>query len=124
QRRARAHALHERRHLALRLDPDLLAERVVARDAVVVLELVGPVRARLAREHARALDHVENELLRRLTAFARNERQLGAEGGHLVELLAAESVGGDDPDPVTTGGADERERGARAAAGVLDDGVA
>src|SRR5262249_47977996 len=43
---------------------------------------------------------------------------------HVIALLLAERVGGDDVDPVALRGADEGERRAGRAAGVLDDGVA
>ena len=68
-----------------------------------------------------AFNHVEDELLGGAPAFAGRQRQLGAESGHMVELVAAERVGGDDAQAIAFRRADEGERGAGAAAGVFDD---
>ena len=51
---------------------------------------------------------------------ALDQRELGAERAHVVALLPAEGVGGDDVQRVTLRRADEGERHARAAARVLD----
>jgi hypothetical protein len=56
QRSRRTHAVNEGVDLAVRLTPDLLAQRVVARDAVTVVELVGPVSVRLLAERIGADD--------------------------------------------------------------------
>jgi hypothetical protein len=50
--------------------------------------------------------------------------ELGAERAHQPEALLREAVGDDDQSAVALRGADERERGARAAARVFDDRVA
>jgi len=56
-------------------------------------------------------------------SLASNQRELRAQGRHLIALLLAECVRGDDLERVAPGGADERQRRARAAARVLDHGV-
>ena len=86
-------AVNEGVDLALRLAPDLLAQRVVAGDAVLVVELVGPVGVRLPAQLAGGLDHVQDQLLGGEAALARDERQLRAERRHVVQLLLAERVG-------------------------------
>src|SRR6478672_2901236 len=124
QRRRGADRLHERVDPAAGLRPDLLAEGVVARDAVGVGELVGPVRPGLAADLPGGGDHGLDEALGDQAALARHESEIGAVGGHLGQLVLAEGVGGDDPQPVAADGADQGQGGAGAAAGVLHDGAA
>ena len=124
QRGRRPDGVDEGVDVAARLLEELLGERDVPGDRVGVLELVREEGPRLPGDLAGGRDHVLDQLLRRQAPFARDERQLGAERGHVVPLLAAEGVGRDDPDPVALRGGDERERGPGAPAGVLDDGAA
>src|SRR5687768_140973 len=114
--------MHEGVNLSIRLPPDLLAQREVAPDAVTVVELVGPVGVRLSAQATSGFDHVEDELAGGETSLTGDQRQLRAEGRHVVQLLPAERIGTDDPDAVALGGADQGQRGSRAAAGVLDYG--
>ena len=109
--------------LPLRLTPDLFPERTVAGDAVPVVELIRPVRVRLLAQPASGFDHVQDQLLRGEASLAADERELGAERSHLIQLLRAERIGADDLQTVASGGADQRERRPRAAARVFDDGV-
>jgi hypothetical protein len=109
--------------LAIRLAPDLFTQRVVARDAVVVVELVGPICMRLSAQPPGDLDHVQDQLPRGAASLAGDERQLGTQRRHVIPFLLAERIGADDPDTVALDGADQRERCARAATGVLDDGA-
>ena len=108
----------------VRLTPDLLAQRVIARDAVVVIELVRPAGVRLPAQLAGGLDHVQDQFPGGPASLARHERQLRSQRRHVIQLLPAERVGGDDADAVAPGGADQCQRCSRAAARVLDDGVA
>jgi len=109
--------------LSFGLTPDLLAQRVIARDAVPVLELVGPVGVRLLAQPAGGLDHVQDQSLGGAASLARDESQLRTQRRHVIPLLGAERIGGDDPETVAFGGADQRERCPRAATRVLDDRV-
>src|ERR1051326_3988577 len=101
--------MHERTDFATRLPPDFFTEPVIACDRVMIVELVRPIVIRFLTDASRGLDHVEYQLLRRLTALAFDQRQLGAEGAHLIELFAAEGVGRDDLDLVAFRRADERQ---------------
>jgi hypothetical protein len=96
---------------------------MVAGGDVLVAQLIDPVGAGLAADAARLFDHRLEQPLGRLPSLAGDDDQVGAERRHLVPLLAAEGVGGDDADAVAAHGAHEGERGPGAAAGVLDDGV-
>jgi hypothetical protein len=95
--------------LSVRLAPDLLAQRVVARDAVVIVELIGPVGVRLLAQLASGLDHVQDQLLGGEASLARDQRELRPERRHLIQLLRAEGIGRHDVDTVAPGGADERQ---------------
>jgi hypothetical protein len=120
----RPHTVHERRQSPAGLAPDLLPERVIAGDGVVIVQLVRPVGVGLTAQGPRRLDHVEDQLLRRTPALAWHERELRPVCRHLVQLLPAERVGADDPDAVAPGGAHQGQRRAGAATGVLDHRVA
>ncbi len=123
-RRSRgAHAVHEGVDSSPGLAPDLFAQRVIARDAVLVVELVGPVGAGLAAQLTGGLDHVQDQFPGGAAPLARHQRQLRTQRRHVIPLLLAEGIRGDDPDTVALGGADQRQRRARAAARVLDDRV-
>src|SRR5262249_51965610 len=108
RRSGRTDAMNEGTDLTPRLAPDLLTEPEVTRDAVLVLELVGPIGVRLLAQPTSGLDHVEDELLRREAALARYEREICTERRHLIQLLGAERVGADDVEAISLGGADER----------------
>ncbi|HTT65045.1 MAG TPA: hypothetical protein VMG35_24510 [Bryobacteraceae bacterium] len=97
QRGRRPDAVHESVDFALRLTPDLLSERVVALDAVVIVELVGPVSVRLFAQLTGGLDHVLDQFSGGEASFAWDERQFGAKRCHVIPFLLAECVGADDP---------------------------
>jgi hypothetical protein len=79
---------------------------MVASDAVLVVELVGPVAVRLPAQFSSGLYHVQYQLLGGKAALARDKCELGAEGLHVVQLLTAERVRRDDPDTVALGRTD------------------
>ncbi len=120
----RADAMDEGVDLSLRLDPDLLAQRVVARDAVLVMELVRPVGVRLPAQLTGGLDHVQDQFPGGRASLALDERQLRAQRRHVIQFLLAERIGGDDLQAVALCGADQCQRCPRAATRVLDDGIA
>ncbi len=68
QRGHGADRLHEGIDLAAGLGPDLLAHRMIAGDAVAVVELVGPTGVGLGRDRLRGGDHGLDELLGDLAA--------------------------------------------------------
>lgn len=51
------------------------------------------------------------------------ERQLRTQRFHVIALVLAESIGGDDPETVAFGRADQCQRSPSAATRVLDDGI-
>ncbi len=119
-----ADRLNECVHRPVRLSPNLLAERIVAGDAVHIAELVRHEGFGFAAQLICGGDHVEDQLLRSQAALAGDKRQIRAECRHVIQLLAAECVGGHDPDAVALGGADQGERRPGAPACVLNHGVA
>ncbi len=123
RRSRRTHAVNEGVDLSLRLTPDPLAQRVVTRDAVMVVELVGPVSVRLLAQLTGGLDHVQDEFLGGATSLTSDERELGTQRRHLIQLLLAERIGGDDLETIAFDGADQRKRCPGTATCVLDDGV-
>jgi hypothetical protein len=91
-------------------------------DRVRVIELVGRVRAGLARELGGALDHVRDVLRRDAAALleGRQQLQLRPERAGQPDPLLAEAFGDDNLRGIALRAADERERRPGAAAGVLD----
>src|SRR5215831_7123465 len=119
-------AVTEGRHLPASLLPDLAPQMVaVMRNGIGIVELVGRIVARQRRELRGALDHVADVLRRHLrTALDRlHDVEIGTEGSHQLEALLGEAVRHHDHAPVALRATDERERGPRAAARVLDDRV-
>jgi hypothetical protein len=122
-----AEPVAERRHAPARLVPDLAPEVVaVVREWIGTVELVGRVVPRLRGELAGARDHVVDVLRRDVgpALDGLDDVELGAERAHELEAFLGEAVGHHDQTPVALRAADERERRACAAAGVLDHGVA
>ncbi len=93
--------------------------RSPTRMAPITLAPAGP-----PADLSRGLDHRRDELPGDEPAVAGNDRQLRAERGHLGELVFAEGIRGDDVQPISLRRADQGERSAGTAAGVLHHGVA
>jgi hypothetical protein len=102
----RADGVDERVDVAVRLAPDLLAQRQVARDRVGVAELVAPPVAGLLAEPARRGDHLLDQRLGDALVVAGHVRDVRAERLHRDALLVAERVGEDDLEVVAQGRAD------------------
>src|SRR6266542_3662755 len=94
-------------------------------DDVRVAELVGGVVAGRCRELGGARDHVVDVLRGHLRAalHGRNDIELRTKRPHQLEPLLGEAIGDHDQCPIPLRAGHERERGPRAAAGVLDDRV-
>ncbi len=123
ERAGSADPVAERRDASVGLLPDLAPEVIaMTGDHVGVVELVGCVVAGLGGELAGVLDHAADVLggdarppLDRL-----DHLELCAESAHQLEPLLGEAVGDHDPAAIALGSADERHRGSRAPARVLD----
>ena len=66
--------MNESVYLSVCLAPDLLTQRVVASDAVMVVELIGPVGVGLLAQPTGGLDHVEDQFPGGEASFAGHER--------------------------------------------------
>lgn len=109
---------------AVGLRPDLVAEREVAVDRVVVVELIAPPVTRFGRDLTGTGDDALDQRLGDLAVVAGNLLDRGPQGAHHPPLFHAEGVGEHDVQPVAECGAHERKRDAGGARGVLDHGVA
>ncbi|WP_249295719.1 hypothetical protein [Agrococcus sp. Marseille-Q4369] len=103
---------------------DLAPELAVAVERIGVVELVDQPRVLTLDDALDLLAHPHEEVGRDAPAVAVDERDLGAERAHGVELLLRERVRRDDRERVALDRAHERERRAGAPAGVLDDASA
>ena len=127
QRAAGAETVAERGHPPVRLLPDLAREVVaMMRDRMRIFELIGGVVTGPRGQLSCALDHVANVLrCDPRPAFDRlHDVELGPERTHQLETLLGEAVGDHDQSAIALCAADERKRGSRAPARVLDDRVA
>src|SRR5262249_50183691 len=100
---------------------EFVADSHVALDGVVVVELFGVVGVWLVAESFCGVDQGAKKFRRELSVFRGDDAKVGAEETHGLQFFAREAVGGDWNEWIALDGADERERTAGAASGVLDD---
>src|SRR5439155_8436275 len=101
--------------------PDLVAQGVVARDRVVIVELIRPEASGPRADFARGLDHTLDERFADALPAARHDREMGAERAHREALLRAERVREHDLRAIALDRAHEGQRYARRPARALDD---
>src|SRR5579859_4543703 len=122
-RMSRAYRVDESIDLTAALLPHLLAEREIAVDGVVVVQLIAPPVPCLPAELSGAGDHGLDQLLCDPALITRHVLNRRTESLHRPALLSAEGVREHSVQTVAFGGADHRERDAGGPSGVLDDRV-
>src|ERR1041385_6664381 len=114
------YSLDESSNRSISLIPDFLAERIVSRDSIFVVQLVRPPMIRLIAECAGGLDHLPNELLGDHFAIAQHVSHLSAERLHSAPLLVAEGIRIHSVQSIPFGGAHEGKGDPGAPAGIFD----
>src|ERR1041385_5397726 len=117
----RAYRMDKRIDATPRLLPDFVAERNVAGDGVVIIQLIAPPMARAPADLGSGSDHFFDQRLIDPFLVALHVRDVRAERLHRHALLVAERIGVDDFKRMLLCGARWGKRNACRASRVLDD---
>ena len=91
-RMRRADRMHERVDMAAGLLPDFVAERCVAGDRIVIVQLIAPPVRRPLADLAGCPDHLLDQRFGDLPVVAPDVGDARAEGAHRQALLIAERI--------------------------------
>src|SRR6478752_6438460 len=111
--------MDERIDSAVGLAPDLIAERVIADDRVVIVQLIRPPMLWSLADATCGFDHLLDQRRGNSAAIALDVGDASAVRLHRSALLIAERVGEHDLDAVALRRGDEGETDARRACRVL-----